>query len=65
MVINPDELIPADEAARELRVRPNTLQDWRTDKKGPAFVRLGKRVFYRRADLATFIGAQRHDPAAA
>jgi Helix-turn-helix domain len=61
-MIDPDELIPAAEAAELLRLEPSTLADWRCDDKGPGYVRLGKRIFYRREDIAEWIGAQRHEP---
>jgi hypothetical protein len=38
-----------------LRVRLKTLQQWRTLKKGPRFVRVGSRVFYPRAEIERFI----------
>jgi hypothetical protein len=62
MLIAPDELIPEAEAAALLHVATNTMRDWRVDEKGPAFVRLGKRIFYRREDISTWIGAQRREP---
>jgi hypothetical protein len=61
-MIDPHELISANEAAQLLHLEPSTLADWRCDDKGPAYIRLGKRIFYRRADISTWIGQQRHEP---
>jgi len=38
-------------AARVLFITPRTLQRWRVDGTGPAFVRLGRRVAYRQSDI--------------
>ena len=32
-----------------------TLRRWRTEGKGPSFVRLGRAVRYRREDIAAFV----------
>jgi len=49
-----DLLTPA-EAARVLRVSPKTLPRWRWSGDGPDFVRIGRSIRYRRADLESFI----------
>jgi len=36
---------------------PKTLQAWRVSGRGPRFVKLGRRVFYRASDLIRFIEA--------
>lgn len=51
-------LTPA-EVAERLRVSTRTLEFWRHQGRGPAFVRLGKRVRYRADDVEGFIDAQR------
>ena len=43
------------EAAEYLRVSPRTLQGWRLEKRGPAFVRLGRKVLYLQSDLDDFL----------
>lgn len=48
---------PAEVAARYLTTEL-TLAQWRYKKKGPAFFRSGKRVFYREAALAAYEQAQ-------
>jgi hypothetical protein len=54
-----------DRAARFLCVAPGTLKQWRTKGRGPAWVKIGKNVFYRETDLDAFIAAQTYTPAAA
>jgi hypothetical protein len=63
--ISPAELVSDAEAAQILFVLPHTLATWRSEKRGPAYVKLGRRVFYRRDDLNAFIAAQRREPTAA
>ncbi|WP_339033395.1 helix-turn-helix domain-containing protein [Bradyrhizobium symbiodeficiens] len=65
MLISTDELIDPLQVAGALNVKPQTLTAWRTLGKGPVFVKVGKRVFYRRADVESWLGAQRRDPARA
>jgi excisionase family DNA binding protein len=55
-------LTPA-EVAERLRVSTRTLEFWRHQGRGPAFVRVGKRVRYRPDDVEAFIGEQRTAPA--
>jgi hypothetical protein len=57
-----DELVPEVEAAHVVRQKPATLTTWRWQRRGPPFVKLGRRVFYRRGDLHAWIAAQRHEP---
>jgi hypothetical protein len=56
--IDPDELIAATSAAKLLHVQPATLTCWRYEKRGPRFVKIGRFVFYRRADLSEWLAAQ-------
>lgn len=64
MMTDPGELIPSDEAAKQLRQKPATLVAWRNQNRGPAYFRIGRRVFYAPADIARFIATQRHEPEA-
>ena len=49
--------LDTNEAAIELEVSPYTLRNWRSKsvQRGPAFIRIGRRVFYRPEDIAEFI----------
>lgn len=60
---DPDELLTEREAAELLKTSPRTLQAWRCDKVGPAFVKIGRSIRYRRHDLLTWIAANTVKPA--
>lgn len=44
-----------DAAAAYLGIKKNTLEIWRVQGRGPQFVKIGRRVFYRLQDLDRFI----------
>jgi len=48
-------LLTTQDAAELLRINPETLKVWRAKGGGPRFVKLGRRVLYRREDLAAFV----------
>jgi molybdenum cofactor biosynthesis enzyme MoaA len=50
-----EQLLTVDETAGILRCSVHSLNKWRLTGGGPAFVYVGSRVRYRRADLASFI----------
>jgi len=52
------ENLKTEEAAKFLQVKPATLEQWRWSGKGPLFVKLGRSVMYRKADLDAFIEAR-------
>lgn len=47
-------LLTTQEAAKILRVKESTLEQWRWQGRGPQFVKLGRLVRYRLADLEAF-----------
>lgn len=49
------ENLKTAEAAAFLQVQPTTLEQWRWNGKGPRFIKMGRCVRYRRADLEAFI----------
>jgi excisionase family DNA binding protein len=53
------QLLTTKEAAEFLRLKPHTLENMRSDGKGPIFMKLGGRVFYHRADLKTWLRESR------
>ena len=57
-------LLDTYEAAEYLGVPRQTLAVWRTrhKKTGPAYVRMGRWIKYRRDDLDAYIDAQRVTP---
>jgi hypothetical protein len=63
MATTRDDLVPNDEAEVVLRQRPGTLASWRARWKGPKYIKLGRRIFYRRSVLDAFIAEHEIDPA--
>lgn len=49
------ELLTQAEASEFMRVKTSTLAKWRMLGKGPSFVKLGHKVFYRAKDLDRWI----------
>lgn len=56
------ELRTPDGAGVKLRTPTTTLQWWRTTGRGPKYVKIGRRVFYRESDLDEFIAAGERVP---
>lgn len=44
-------------AAAYLGLRPNTLEIWRHQKRGPKFYKIGRCVVYDRDDLEAYVAA--------
>jgi hypothetical protein len=65
MIRNDDELIADINLAAELQQKVNTLTSWRNRGVGPAYVKIGRRVFYRRSDVSAWLAAQRREPCTA
>jgi predicted site-specific integrase-resolvase len=40
-----------DQVAERYQISPDSLKEWRYKGRGPKFLRIGKRVRYREADL--------------
>jgi excisionase family DNA binding protein len=55
-------LLNTTEAAEVLRLGVATLHRWRKAGKGPVFVEMGRKVYYRRADLDRWVDGQRRQP---
>lgn len=53
-----DQLICAEDAANLLNISPSTLAKMRLSGSSPRYVKLGRRVAYRPADLEAWIEAQ-------
>ena len=54
-------LLSSPDVAKLLDVSERTLEFWRYAGKGPAYVRVGRRVRYRPADVEAFLEAQRQN----
>jgi len=57
-----DQLLDSKEAARILGCTEAGLELWRKEGRGPSYVRLGRLVRYREADLSTWITSCRVEP---
>jgi predicted DNA-binding transcriptional regulator AlpA len=53
-----DELLRPQEVAEWLRNTQSTLGTWRQEHRGPAFIRIGGRVLYRRDAVAEWLTQQ-------
>ena len=53
--IVPTLLITSDESGAILRVHPRTLANWRSSGRGPRYIRVGRRPFYRMRDLEEWL----------
>lgn len=49
------ELLSPEDLARLIGVDERTLAVWRSQRRGPDYVKLGRAVFYRRADVKSWI----------
>ena len=53
-----DTLYLAGDPALLVLGRPSTLAHWRSEGRGPCYVKLGSRVAYRGRDLNEWLGSQ-------
>jgi hypothetical protein len=58
----PGGYIPEAEIAAELNMRPRTLRKWRAEGKGPPFIKIGRRVFYRDKSRDVWLRRQEVEP---
>ncbi|MCY4507884.1 MAG: MerR family transcriptional regulator [Acidobacteria bacterium] len=54
-MFDPAKLYLTNDPALLMLGRPSTLAHWRSEGRGPAFVKLGMRVGYRGSDLNAWI----------
>jgi hypothetical protein len=50
-----EPLLPEEDAARELKVKPQTMAAWRYRGIGPRYIKVGKLVFYTPSFLREYI----------
>ncbi len=43
-------------------IAPATLKSWRCSRRGPRFVRLGRKIAYREQDLLAFVESHLSEP---
>ena len=53
-----DKLYLAGDPALLVLGRPSTLAHWRSEGRGPAYLKLGSRVAYRGSELNRWLGAR-------
>ena len=58
MSILEEPLLDDDEAARILKVKKQTPAAWRNRGQGPAYLKVGRRVFYRPSDLLEWLDSR-------
>lgn len=57
-----DELLKGPDAARYLKLEPQTLRSWRVAGRGPRFIRIGRtRVLYRLSDIERWLGERQFE----
>lgn len=56
--IKPIELLTTEQTAEELGVKPATVEKWRYNNKGPAFIRIGGFVRYRPSAIEDYLQSQ-------
>jgi excisionase family DNA binding protein len=61
MPTDPDALLTEDEAAELYGLSPRTFQAWRTENRGPPYVRLGRAIRYRRSALVKHLDENSQD----
>jgi excisionase family DNA binding protein len=54
-----EELLTQQQLADELQVSLRTLERWRQDGTGPAYIRVGRSPRYRRSDIDAWLEQQR------
>ena len=58
MLFDEAKLYRSDDPALNVLASWSTRAHWRSEGRGPAFLRLGRRVFYRGADLNAWIASR-------
>ena len=53
------DVLDEKQAAAYIDQKPGTLRQWRTNSKGPAYHKKGRRVFYNKHDLDAWMNAGR------
>jgi hypothetical protein len=61
----PEDHLTQAEVARRWRLSPRTLERWRSQGRGPQYLKLGGTVLYRAADIAAFEASRLHRPTSA
>jgi hypothetical protein len=62
MTILDEPLLPEDAAARDLKVKKQTMAAWRNRGQGPRYLKVGRLVFYRPSHLREWLEGRVIDP---
>ena len=54
-----EDFLNDKEAASFLRLSPQTLRNWRTQSRGPAYIKAGRAIRYAMEDLRAFMDQNR------
>lgn len=60
--IKPIELLTSQQVADALGVKIDTVEKWRSKKRGPAFIRVGGYVRYRPSAIESYLQSQTESP---
>lgn len=55
-----EPILTSEELAARWRMHPGSLSNWRQQGKGPKFLKIGSRVFYRVSDVEAYEAEQVH-----
>jgi excisionase family DNA binding protein len=62
VIAEPPQILTTEQAAKLLGVRPQTLMNWRsTRRQRVPFIRVGRAVRYRRADVEAWLTKRTED----
>ena len=64
-MFNDDTLYFANDPAVLALAPYSTMAHWRSEGRGPAYIKIGSRVAYRGSDMNAWLDKQRIEPAAA
>lgn len=53
-----DGLLSPEELAHNLGLSPATLADWRSEKRGPAYLKVGRRIWYPKQHVHSWLAEQ-------
>lgn len=57
-MLKENELLTEEQTAEFLGLAPITLCNWRSQRRGPAAVKIGRKSFYRRETLMAWIASR-------
>jgi predicted DNA-binding transcriptional regulator AlpA len=58
-----ENLMSEDELCKALGLTKPTLQTWRSLRKGPPWIKVGRNIFFDKQKVESWLQAQTRDPA--